>query len=305
VGGRYTKDKKTSGVIDSSMEGEGGLPAGGNLATPFERSWSQFTPKLSVKYRMTPDMMAYALYSQGFRAGGFDGRPGTYESASAPYNPEKVDNFELGWKSEYFQHRLRVNASVFMMKYKNKQEEESVPTAGGTGQQTLVINASTATIQGIELDVTAHVAAGLTIAGNLGYLHAKYDSLIDPVSGTNLSHLHLRRAPPITATLTPSYEWGIGEGTANLQVDYHYVAPEELTFLNSPQGHNAHQNVLNASFNYKHGNTTYSVYGMNLSKNDAWTQAYDVGAAVGFGGLWTYATPVAPRVFGGRVVWTF
>ena len=305
VGGRYTKDKKTSGVIDASMEGEGGLPAGGNLATPFERSWSQFTPKLSVKYRMTPDMMAYALYSQGFRAGGFDGRPGTYESASAPYNPEKVDNFELGWKSEYFQHRLRVNASVFMMKYKNKQEEESVPTAGGTGQQTLVINASTATIQGIELDVTAHVAAGLTIAGNLGYLHAKYDSLIDPVSGTNLSHLHLRRAPPITATLTPSYEWGIGEGTANLQVDYHYVAPEELTFLNSPQGHNAHQNVLNASFNYKHGNTTYSVYGMNLSKNDAWTQAYDVGAAVGFGGLWTYATPVAPRVFGGRVVWTF
>jgi hypothetical protein len=90
-----------------------------------------------------------------------------------------------------------------------------------------------------------------------------------------------------------------------LQVDYHYVGPEELTFFNSPQGHNPHQNIVNASFNYKHGKTTYSIYGMNLSKNDAWTQAYDVGAAVGFGGLWTYATPVAPRVFGGRVVWTF
>jgi hypothetical protein len=44
---------------------------------------------------------------------------------------------------------------------------------------------------------------------------------------------------------------------------------------------------------------------MNLTKNDAWTQAYDVGAAVGFGGLWTYATPVAPRTYGVRITHSF
>ena len=317
LGGRYTKDKKTSGIIDPTMAGPvgSGIPNGNNLANPFEDSWSQFTPKASLKYRFSPDAMAYLLFSQGFRAGGFDGRPGTYGAASTPYNPEKVDNYELGWKAEYFQHRLRVNASVFVMKYKNKQEEESVPTSGGTGQETLVINAASATIRGAELDVAAQVATGFVVTGNLGYLHAAYDSLVDPTTGADLSYLHLRRSPPVTAAVTPAYEWAIGKGMASVQADYHYIGPEELTFLNSPQGHNAHQNILNASLNYQINQTRISAYGMNLTKNDAWTQAYDVGAAktkdpetgaIGtFGGLWTYATPVAPRTYGVRITQSF
>ncbi len=305
VGGRYTQDKVSSGVIDPSMVGPGELPAGGNLDSPFRKSWSQFTPKASLTYKFTPDMMGYVLYSEGFRAGGFDGRPGTYGAASTPYNPEKVDNYEAGWKSEFLDHRLRVNASIFDMKYKNKQEEESIPTSGGTGQETLVVNASSATIWGAELDVAANIAPGFTVAGNVGYLHARYDKLVDPVSGTDLSHLHLRRAPPITATVTPAYEWAMGSGKASVQLDYHYVGPEELTFFNSPQSRNAHQNIVNGSVNYQIKQTRISVYGMNLTKNDAWTQAYDVGAAVGFGGLWTYATPVAPLTYGVRLTQSF
>lgn len=311
VGGRYTKDKKTSGIIDASMAPDGlnsngvGIPGGDNLATPFSASWSKFTPKVSLKYRINPDLMVYGLLSRGFRAGGFDGRPGDYFAASTAYNPETVDNYELGWKAEFFGHRLRLNGSVFVMKYKDKQEEESIPSTSGTGQETLVVNASSATIKGVELDFAANIAAGLTVSGNVGILQAKYDSLVDPVSHTDLSYLHLRRAPPVTAALTPQYEWAVGSGMASVQLDYHYIGAEELTFFNSPQGHNAHQNILNASINYQHNGTRYSVYGMNLTKNDAWTQAYDVGAAVGFGGLWTYATPVAPRVFGARVVHSF
>lgn len=305
LGGRYTEDKKSSGVIDPTMVGPGELPAGGNLANPFEKSWSQFTPKASLKYKFTPDQMGYVLYSEGFRAGGFDGRPGTFNAASTPYNPEKVDNYEAGWKAEFLDHRLRVNASVFVMKYKDKQEEESIPTTTGTGQETLVINASSATIRGAELDVLAKVAAGFTVAGNLGYLHARYDNLVDPVTGTDLSSLHLRRSPPMTGTITPAYEWAMPKGTASFQVDYHYIGPEELTFLNSPQGSNPHQNIVNASLNYQINQTRISAYGLNLTKNDAWTQAYDVGRSVGFAGLWTYATPVAPLTYGVRITQSF
>ena len=305
VGGRYTRDKKTSGVIDPTMVGPGELPPGGNLGSPFEKSWSQFTPTASVKYRFTPNLMAYLLYSKGYRAGGFDGRPSTYGAASTPYNPETVDNYEGGWKAEFFSHRLRVNGSVFDMKYKNKQEEESVPVSGGTGQETLVVNASSATIWGAELDVAGDIAPGLTVTGNIGYLNARYDKLIDPVTGTNLSHLHLRRAPPVTATIAPSYTWSLGKGRATVQVDYHYVGPEELTFLNSPQSSNRHQNIVNASIDYQINRTQIGIYGMNLAKNDAWTQAYDVGAAVGFAGLWTYATPVVPMTYGVRITQSF
>jgi iron complex outermembrane recepter protein len=304
VGGRYTKDKKTSGLIDPSMPQ---LAVVGNINNPFEDSWTKFTPKLSLKYRINPDLMVYGLYSKGFRAGGYDGRPNTYDAASKPYNPETVDNYELGWKAEFLNRRLRLNGALFVMKYKDKQEEESIlcGSACGTGQETLVVNAASATIKGLELDFAASVYGGFTVNGNVGILQAKYDSLKDPVSGTNLSSLHLRRSPPVTATVTPAYEWALGKGTASLQASYHYIGSEELTFFNSPQGRNSHQSIVDASINYAIDHTRVSVYGMNLTNEDAWTQAYDVGAAVGFGGLWTYATPRAPRTYGLRITQGF
>jgi iron complex outermembrane receptor protein len=302
AGGRYTKDKKTSGLIDPSMPE---LATRGNLANPFEDSWQQFTPKASLKYNFTADWMAYGLFSEGYRAGGFDGRPGTYGAASTPYNPEKVYNYELGTKTEFFDHRLRVNADFFYMKYKDKQEEESVPTTVGTGQETLVINASSATLKGFEMDAAAILGYGFSVSGNLGILQAKYDKLIDPTTGADLSSLHLRRSPPVTASISPLYQVPVGTGTASVQIDYHYIGPEALTFLNSPQSNNPHQNILNATVNYKIKSTTISAYGTNLTNNDAWAEAYDVGAGVGVGGLWTYAAPRPPRLFGVRVMYTF
>jgi iron complex outermembrane recepter protein len=302
AGARYTKDKKTSGLIDPSMPQ---LATRGSLSNPFEDSWRQFTPKASLKYKFTPDWMAYGLFSEGYRAGGFDGRPGTYGAASTPYNPEKVYNYELGTKTEFFDHRLRFNADFFYMKYKNKQEEESVPTTVGTGQETLVLNASSATLKGFEMDVAANLGNGFSVSGNLGILQAKYDKLIDPTTGTNLSSLHLRRTPPVTATISPVYETPLGQGTASIQIDYHYIGPEELTFLNTPQSSNPHQNILNATISYKIHSATITAYGTNLTNNDAWAEAYDVGSGVGVGGLWTYTVPRPPRLFGLRAMYTF
>ena len=104
------------------------LAVKGSLSNPFEESWSEFTPKASLSYRMNEDAMFYGLYSKGFRAGGFNGRPGTYDAAATPYDPETVDNFEVGAKTDWLDGSLRLNGSVFFMKYDDKQEEQSVPT---------------------------------------------------------------------------------------------------------------------------------------------------------------------------------
>ena len=105
------------------------LAAKGSLDNPFEESWSEFTPKVGLRYRVDDDLMFFGLYSKGFRAGGFSGRANTYEAASTPYDPETVDNYELGMKSEWLDRRLRLNASAYFMKYDDKQEELSVPTS--------------------------------------------------------------------------------------------------------------------------------------------------------------------------------
>jgi len=305
LGGRYTRDEKDSGLIDAQMPQ---LAIRGNLDNPFEESWSEFTPKVSLRYRYSPDLMLFGLYSKGFRAGGFSGRPNSYEAASVPYDPETVDNFEVGFKSEWMDNRLRLNASAYFMKYKDKQEEQSVPASQGTGQQTIVFNASTAELRGIEVELLAMPTDGLTLAVSLGLLDSEYTSFTeldastpDPNDVVDISYLKLRRAPELTATVTPTYEWPAFGGTMTAQVSWHYVDDVELTFYNSPQSHNPSQQTVDASLGYGRGNTIISVWGSNLTDEDSWSQAYDVATSRLFPGLWTYTTVRPPRTYGLRI----
>lgn len=304
LGGRYTKDKKSSAVVDPltpELEERGGPD------NPFRASWNEFTPKLGLRYRLSSELMFYGLYSKGFRAGGFNGRPGggQYLAAAIPYDPETVDNYELGMKSEWLNGRLRLNASVFHMDYKDKQEEQSVFTGEGTGQQTLVVNAAQATIRGLEVDFNWLLSEVFSINGNLGLLDAKYDELVDPPTETDLSNLKLRRAPDVTATLVPTLTFDVAGGVLTARAAWHYVDDVELTFLNSPQAHVPSHSTIDASLVFDIRQFSISLWGLNLGDDDSWSQGYDVGAAVGFDGLWTYTAVRPPRTYGVNVSYRF
>jgi iron complex outermembrane receptor protein len=304
LGGRYTNDEKESAVIDPLTPE---LAVRGNPGNPFEASWNEFTPKVGLRYQVDDQLMFYGLYSRGFRAGGFNGRPGggQYLAASTPYDPETVDNFEIGMKSEWLDGLLRLNVSAFVMAYEDKQEEQSVPVAGGTGQQTLVVNAAEATISGIELDFNWLVTANFTLEGNVGLLDAEYDELEDPALGVDLSFLDLRRAPDVTATLGPVLTLPVGPGQLTSRVAVRYVDDMELTFLNSPQSSVDSHTVVDGSITYTINQMSISVWGLNLTEDDSWTQAYDVGTSAAFPGLWTYTAIRPPRTYGAVVSWNF
>ena len=208
-------------------------------------------------------------------------------------------------KSEWLDGRLRLNVSAFMMDYQDKQEEQSVPVSGGTGQQTLVVNASEASINGMEVDFSWLVSSYLTLEGNLGLLDAEYDKLEDPALGTDLSDLELRRAPEMTATISPVLTVPVGPGQLIARAALRYVDDMELTFLNSPQSSVDSHTVLDASITYAVNNLSLSVWGLNLTEDDSWTQAYDVGTNPAFAGLWTYAAIRPPRTYGAVVSWDF
>ena len=148
-----------------------------------------------------------------------------------------MDNFEGGFKTDWLEGTLRVNGAVFYMDYQDKQEELQLPSAtSGTGQVTLVANASTAIMQGIELDVTWLATDALSLRANLGLLDAKYDKFqFSNAAGLqDLSDLELRRAPDVSATVSATYEWTIGNGRAWTVLGYHYMSEYEVDFANKP-----------------------------------------------------------------------
>lgn len=300
VGGRYSDDEKQAQITNDPVISQ---------PTPVKESWSEFTPKVGLKWFANDELMFYGLYSSGYRAGGFNGRPTTQQAADLPYDPETVDNYEFGMKSQWLDNRLRLNASVFRMDYDDKQEEQSVAVVGGTGQQTVVANASSATIYGVEVDfMYLPGVEGLEFSGNLGWLDASYDDFLADIGRggvTDNTDLDFRRAPEWNASLAVRYEWQAGPGMVWTRAGWHFIDEHEMTLANSPQTHNDAQHLVDASINYDWGNAQISVFGRNLLDEDGYTIGFDVGGVAPPGSLWSYAAPREPRTFGVQLVYGF
>lgn len=304
LGARYTKDKKSSIVNDRPVQIYGSLveanpiltlPGSIQMSTPVKEDWSKFTPRVSLRYEFSDDAMVYALWSRGYRGGGFNGRPSTIGAATIPYDPETLDNYEAGFKTEMADGRVRLNGAVFLMKYKDMQQDLDVPAPGtSTGRENRTINAASAELKGFELDLTARATDGLTLNGNLGYLDAKYKDFFGDIFSTgtpvDATFLKIRRAPKWTWSVGATYEFDLSqEATAWISGDIHYIGPHEITFLNNPNVRNGGQHLIDASINARFNKTTISLFGKNLANEKGWTIGYDVQ------NIWSYATP-RPRL---------
>ncbi len=295
-------------------------------------SWEKFTPKVGVSYDFD-NALLYFNYSEGFRSGGFNGR-GDNITAFGPYNPETVDNFEAGIKSEWLDNRLIFNASAFYTKYDNKQEDVVFPVLDAMGNPvgttTVVQNAASVTIQGIEVEMRALPTDGLSVGLSLGLLDANYDEYNDVgtfLDGPNAGQLGpidrsdfvLRRAPDITVQADLAYEYVLNNGHSltfatdyQLKSDYFIVANSVNTHTidNTPvnPGEIDGFGLLNASLAYKAENFKVSVFGRNLTGADYFQHALDVGTTFGRTAaspqpiptfsLWSFGTINAPTTYG-------
>lgn len=185
--------------FDSSGGVEGGCrptvtgdPADGllfcnNRLAPEPEGWKNFSPTIKVSFQITDDIFTYALWSRGFRSGGFNGRA-TTPSSIGPYDPERADNFEVGLKSNWFDNRLQVNASGFWMIVNGLQQGFIRPAPDAGGQETVIANIGEVTNKGLELEVTAVPTEGLTLFGSLGFIDTNQKGFCtdgDGFSGTD------------------------------------------------------------------------------------------------------------------------
>jgi len=166
------------------------------------------THKVSLSWQVTPDKMVYATYSTGFRPGGIN-RPLGF----APYAADTLDNYEAGFKTSWFDRKLRFNAAVYHEVWKGIQY--NLPGANGVGSY---VNAGNAHVNGVEFDLTGRLG-GLTLSTAGSYNDAKLstpfcnlpngvlrcDLGINAPQGTRLP-----LQPKFKATTTARYEFKAG-----------------------------------------------------------------------------------------------
>lgn len=218
LGGRYTEDDKDA--ISSGTTTAPGIPlVAANFATAQGGKFSSFDPRVTLSYQPTRDLNFYASYNQGFKSGGFQYVPFSAAQANVVFEPESLDAYEVGFKTQLLDRRLTFNGSAYYYDYKDLQVLRVVAVPGG-GAATLITNAATSEIKGFELELVARPSDRFEANLSYAYTDAKYKTF--PFNATtDFSDTRLVRAP--VHSVNVGAQWTLpfdGGNSLQLRADY-------------------------------------------------------------------------------------
>lgn len=214
----YATGTELFGGLEPLPASVANVPAALGLGVPNafgdDRTDSAWMPSARLQYQINPQTMTYVSYTRGFKAGGFNAADNTGLAANLPFDPEFVDAYEVGLKSEWFDNRLLLNAAVFRSDYQDLQASINFANAAGTFIS-LVRNAAESRSRGVEIETAWAATQRLRLSAAVTYLDSTYLSY--PNAGpTNaqagagirvqdLSGRPTQFAPKWAGTLTGSY----------------------------------------------------------------------------------------------------
>jgi iron complex outermembrane receptor protein len=212
LGGRWTRDKKEGTLFTVN----GALPIvpvnGVNVsaAIPLNLTTSRFDPLVNLAIDLSDDIHLYGKWSTGYRSGGANSRSLTY----ARFNPETVSIFEIGAKTEFFNHRVRLNFAAYFGDYKNIQldfsglYEDIVNGVRVTTTRTTTdtVNApGTGKVRGAEVELLVAPVRGLTLSASYAYNSVKIPNTVNPFPLAGNNNQVLNVAIPIYQVYTPDH----------------------------------------------------------------------------------------------------
>ncbi len=275
------------------------------------------------------DQFFYAFYARGYKPGGING-------TGREYAEEQVDDYEIGWKGELFDNRVRVQLGGYWMEYDNMQQQGFSAPVGLPSAANQVTNIGDSTIRGVEFEVQA-LLQGFTIGFNTAYIDSELGdvSIIDsralPPAGliptgqtfgavqcaagattgcfdyagvnggpsyyVNLSGIQNVYSPELTYTFSLAYAWDIGQGTLRPSVNLSHTDKQYTTLFQDDFFSLDERNLLGASVAYDLDTWQFQAYCMNCS-DKTYIAAVDTRApfSVYYG---------APRQLGLRIRKTF
>jgi iron complex outermembrane receptor protein len=123
------------------------------------------TYKVGVNWTPTADQFIYAFFARGYKSGGINN--------GLPFEPETVDDFEIGWKGTVLDSRLQVQVGVFDMDYQKMQQPAFlvVPFGQGLSQSAAIQNIGDSTVRGIEASVNGAFGE-LDFQAGVGYVES-------------------------------------------------------------------------------------------------------------------------------------
>ena len=259
----------------------------------FKKKWTSVTPRGGIQYDFTDNIMGYAQYQKGFKAGGWN--------AASPcgdfFEPEKIESYEAGFKSAFWDGRVTVNASGFFYDYDNIQVFTSRTTT------VFVINAPRAEVKGAEVEVVATPTDNMRINFSATYLDAEYkkfsdDDIVDGVNfPVDLAGNRMVRAPEYTISFGVENTWSFDVGDLMLRGEVYHTDDIFLRSFDNPGDKQKAYTTVNlfGQISNPSGKVALRGYAKNLTNKYYLNQIFGGGiASQGY----RKGTPGDPRTYG-------
>jgi iron complex outermembrane receptor protein len=232
------------------------------------------TGRLGLRHRLSDDVMVYAQYARGYRSSTINGSALTNATDFNVADPETLNSYEVGLKSQVLDGRVQLNTSAFYYQYKNQQFVNSISLT-----ESRMVNAGESRVMGMEAELIAQLTEYFRATFGMALLDTKFLELNlargTPLVNYNLAGNELIEAPHTTFNLALDYSmFALGTGRVHAHVDGSRVGSKFFTpYNNLPPSHlsvgDAYYDA-NARLSYRADSGRYEVgvWGKNLTDND-------------------------------------
>ncbi|WP_313170391.1 TonB-dependent receptor [Stenotrophomonas sp.] len=285
VGARYTDEDKNALALNRFYTSDQYETSWGTAAN-FDKTvnFKNVSPKLSLDYQITSDIMAYISGSRGFKSGGYNIRANTTSipRSGEPFQDEVVDSYEIGSKMSFLDQRAFLNLAYFYNKYKDIQLSVFTSYTLPNGSQSFFgdfTNAGKGTVQGVEVEYQFLPTKHWLISGNIAWLDAKYDEFMS--GGVNIADTqYFTNAPEFSGAFNVEYRTDLANGgNLSARVGYSYQSEVWPTTDLSPVIKQDGYGLLGAGVIWKLDDAwSLSLQGSNLTDKSYRTTGYNIGA---------------------------
>ena len=227
VGGRYSENKITQCAQNLSPGAEIPFSCANAAKT------DDFSPRVALSMDLTDEVTSYATISRGYKPGGSQVEGTQFQGQYVPsfFDKETLWNYEIGLKANMMDNRLRINAAVFYMDWKDLQVDDTVfnvnPDTNRTETATFIRSAEKATSKGFEIEFAALPSENVTIGGGVGYTDATFgdfDGVARPqgVGPIDLTGEQIPGAVKWTANLYGEYRFPIMGFNGYIRAEWFY-----------------------------------------------------------------------------------
>ncbi|MDB5393619.1 MAG: hypothetical protein JWM91_1125 [Rhodospirillales bacterium] len=283
-----------------------GAACGGYATGNGAHNWYAFDPRAQLQYQVTPDIMTYVSATHGYESGGFNQQLGATLPGNSliPYAREHIWDYEGGVKTEWLDHRLRVNVDGFYQQFSNYQATVILTYNGVTTRA--IQNAASVHEDGVELEVEALPTPDLEIRANGAYLDQAYDQIGAGVTAFTLSS-PVTSAPRFEGSIAVDYTFHL-PSDATVVTDLNYRWVDSKPGCTSPVGACTAPayGLLGGKITYNSPDGVWSagLWGSNLTGKYYYYAINTLGTALANMGVGT-VTPGQPREFGAEVKYNF